>query len=167
MKLCTPVVLAAVLLLGSCQTIQQPLRPGLTRTAVATSYSDLDTPAGDTKELAIHGSWGTFWESDQEIGVKVAYDDLEVSGASTEAWTLALYGRYYLATTEVLLPWDELDLGWTDNDRDSNISWLAGLGITQFVTQGGAIEAGVTYQDAFGDVDTSGIRFLIGYSIFF
>ena len=44
MKLCTPVVLAAVLLLGSCQTIQQPLRPGLTRTAVATSYSDLDTP---------------------------------------------------------------------------------------------------------------------------
>lgn len=162
-----PVALAALVLLGSCQTIQQPLRPGLTRTAVAASYADVDMPGGDSKEIAIDGSWGTFWESDQEIGVKVGYDDLEVPGSNTTAWTLALYGRYYLATTDVLLPWVELDLGWTDNDRDSNISYAGAIGVTQFVSQGGAIEAGIQYEDAFGDVDTSGIRLQIGYAIFF
>ncbi|MCH2102031.1 MAG: outer membrane beta-barrel protein [Planctomycetes bacterium] len=162
-----PVALVALVLLGSCQTIQQPLRPGMTRTAVAASYSDLDLPNGDTKEVALNGSWGTFWESDQEVGLKVGYDNLEVPGSSTDAWTLALYGRYYLSTTDALLPWVELDLGWTDSDRDSNVSYAGAIGLTQFVSQGGALEAGIEYQNAFGDVDTSGIRLQIGYAVFF
>jgi hypothetical protein len=167
MKQWLPAALAATLLLGSCQTVQQPLRPGMTRTAISASYSDLDQAGADTKELNIQGAWGTFWESDQEIGLKVGYDDLEVNGSSSEAWSLAMYGRYYLATTNTLLPWVELDLGWMDNDADSNILWSAGVGITQFVSQGGAIEAGIEYIDTFGDLETSGLRLLMGYSIFF
>lgn len=167
MRITTPALLAGLMLLGSCQTMQQPLRPGMTRTAIAASYSDLDQPGGDAKEMSIQGAWGTMWEADQEIGVKVSYDDLEVAGNSSDAWTAALYGRYYLSSSDIMLPWVELDLGWTDNDADSNVSWGAGIGLTQFITQGGAIEAGIEYLDSFGDVETSGLRLVVGYAIFF
>lgn len=167
MKAWIPLVLVVGSVLASCQTTQQPLRPGLTRTAIAGSYSDLDSPVGDTKETELELAWGTFLESNQELGVKGSYVDRELNGGSTDAWTAAIYGRYYFSTADVLLPWFELDLGWTDDRSDSNVSYGAGLGITQFISQGGAVEASFDYSDAFGDVENSGFRFLIGYAIFF
>jgi hypothetical protein len=159
--------LAGMLLLPSCQTTQQHLKPGMTRTAIAFSYSDMDTPAGDSTDLALEGAYGQFFESNQELGFKLGYNDSELGPASTESWILSVYGRYYLATQEALLPWFELDLGWADSDAGSGVAWSAGAGITQFVTQGGAIEASIEYQDLTGDADTSGIRAMIGYAIFF
>jgi len=167
MKPWIPLALVAGSLLASCQTTQQPLRPGLTRTAIAGTYSDIDSPAGDTKETELELAWGTFIESDNELGVKGSYLDNEVGSSSSTAWTAAVYGRHYFSTTGVLLPWVELDLGWTDDDSDSNFSYGAGLGLTQFISQGGAVEASFDYSDALGDVENSGFRFLIGYAIFF
>lgn len=159
--------LAGLLLLPSCQTSRQHLKPGMTRTAIAFSYSDLETPAGDNTDMALEAAYGQFFEADQELGFKAGYNDTEMAGSSSDAWTLSIYGRYYLATQEALLPWIELDLGWADTDAGGGVAWSAGAGLTQFVTEGGAIEASIEYMDQTGDADTSGIRALIGYSIFF
>jgi hypothetical protein len=170
MKIVLLAALTGALLLPSCQTTQQHLKPGMTRTAVAFSYSDMSTPApvGDSTNLTVEGAYGTFYQADQEIGFKVNYskNETELTG-STDQWMLAMYGRYYLATQEALLPWVELDLGWADATAGSGFAWSAGVGITQFVTEGGAIEASIDYQDITGDADTSGFRALIGYAIFF
>lgn len=167
MRTWLPFAAVGIVLLGSCQTTQQPLRQGMTRTAIAGSYSDLDTPSGDSTELSLEGAWGKFYTSDQELGVKLAYEDLDSGAASMDSWTASIYGRYYASTTGVLLPWAEIDLGWTDTSRDSDFSYGVGAGVTQFISQGGAVEASVDYFDALGDIDTSGLRFLLGYAIFF
>jgi hypothetical protein len=159
--------LLAFLLLGSCQTTQQSLTQGMTRSGLAFSYADLSTPGGDTTQTNLAVSTGSFFEANQEIGVKVNYDDLNAGTASNSEWMLALYGRYYMATRDVLLPWFELDLGWADNDVASDFAWGMGVGMTQFITQGGAVEASLEYQDTLGDAATSGFRVLIGYSLFF
>lgn len=167
MKIVLLAALTGAMLLPSCQTTQQHLKPGMTRTAVAFSYADMSTPAGDSTDLTVEGAYGTFYQADQEVGFKVNYSDSELAGASTDQWVLAMYGRYYLATQEALLPWFEIDLGWADATAGSGFAWGGGVGITQFVTEGGAIEASIDYQDITGDADTSGFRALIGYAIFF
>ena len=167
MKSISLAAIAGMLLLPSCQTTQQHLKPGMTRTAIAFSYSDMDTPAGDSSNLMLDAAYGQFFEANQEIGFKAGYNDAELGGSSSEAWSLALYGRYYTATQEALLPWVEVDLGYVDNDAGGGALVSAGVGLTQFVTQGGAIEAGLDYQYMTGDADTNGFRALIGYAIFF
>ncbi len=157
----------ALLALASCQTTQQTLRPGMVRSGAAFSYSDLDVAGTDVTALDLQVSTGTFFEANQELGVNLGYHDLDAGATSFSTWDLALYGRYYLETSAALLPWFELDLGWADNDVDSAFLWAAGAGISQFMTQGGAVEAALEYESVGGDVDTSGFRILIGYSLFF
>jgi hypothetical protein len=167
MKITFSLALLAATLLGSCQTTQQTLSQGMTRSGLAFGYSDLNTPTGDATETNLSVSTGSFFEANQELGVKINYDDLSAGAASNEQWMVGLYGRYYMATRDIYLPWFELDLGWADNDADSNLAWGAGVGVTQFITQGGAVEASLEYQDTLGDLDSSGFRILIGYSLFF
>ena len=123
--------------------------------------------------MALELAYGSFFKADQELGVKLGYNDSDenLSGpggkSSSTDRLVAVYGRYYLATQEILLPWLELDLGWADNDVGSGLGWSAGAGVTQFITNGAAIEASLDYQDFAGDMDTSSFRFLLGYAVFF
>ncbi|MBC8405492.1 MAG: hypothetical protein H8E15_09715, partial [Planctomycetes bacterium] len=84
MKIVLLAALTGAMLLPSCQTTQQHLKPGMTRTAVAFSYADMSTPAGDSTDLTVEGAYGTFYQADQEVGFKVNYSDSELAGASTD-----------------------------------------------------------------------------------
>ena len=64
-------LLTALLLLPSCQTTQQPLKPGMIRTGMAFSYQDTSTPGAESTDMALELAYGSFFKADQELGVKL------------------------------------------------------------------------------------------------
>lgn len=178
-------LLAAALLLAgtSCQMVAKgpQLKSGMNRSAVGFGFwsTEADPGAGattDTDHLMLNVTHGWFVTNDIEVGGQVAYDNVEVSGASTgeaTTWVLSAIGRWYFSGSSNLYPYAEASLGLGNVDvgtsDDDLLRYAIGIGVMQFITASTALDAILKYQT--DDYDTSnlevtGFHIELAYSVF-
>ncbi|MCH2113197.1 MAG: hypothetical protein MK213_10090, partial [Planctomycetes bacterium] len=142
------------LALGSCQFARgTPFGSGSARATLSGHLMDTTSTVGgvyrDSNALSL--TTGAFATPDTEVGLDANWMEIDEGTLQAVDRGIGLYTRYWFHTKGSSRGWMEGSVGYGEmnynQETDSNMYWGLGLGVTQFMTETGAIEYGFDYTD--------------------
>ncbi len=179
-RLSTLTLISAALCLSCAASNGPQFKSGTVRSAFSSSWNTVETSnsQGESKaeRIGFNASTGAFLTPTMESGVNLDYLKTRYSANPSTIGAASWYGRYWFQTHGNVRSWAQAEAGYAKlqafGSQADNWFYSGSAGITQFITQNGAVEFWLEYSDfswelrgAPYDVGDTSVYF--GYSLFY